>query len=245
MNRPLSKSAPRIGTMCAAFGLILIGCEWYWGIHELHFFVNLIVLSCMVLWPVCLYPLGKSIHRRPLRCLILWGLLTGCCIAFIVSSLTFRTNLAKMANNGHRRWYFEGMPNPENDYQSWLEKWNSHTQLILEAGVIAICFALVTGSLLILRPHRVSTVTIGLVSYLLLVIPALAFGLLAPDYDLFLTGVSLDSIALTLLPFSSLYGDAHNIHGLTFFLILFMSSWVFLRLYRPTETEISTAAPAP
>ena len=200
---------------------------------ELHA-LNPIVLCAKVLALValvfCILHLAPPLFRSWRRALILWLMLSASSIAALFAAIPFRIWMPRWTNDGLRRWYYEGMPQPEGDYPQWLAEWHRFGPHLFEAAVLLAFFAVLLAPCALFRIRLWSAVLACSLGCALLAIAPVSRDLLAFDYDTFHLGIALDSIALSLWPMGLGYSDAHTVFTLGFLAIVFTVSRVFLAL---------------
>ena len=232
----------RIGGLAVLLGILAWSLEWRLELH----IINPIVLCAKVLGLValvfCVRHLAPSLFRSWRTALILWLMLSTSCIAALFAGIPFRLWMPRWINDGMRRWYYEGMPQPEGDYLKWLADWRSFGPHLFETAVLLAFFALLIAPCTVFRIRLWSAALVCSIGYALLAIAPVVRDLLAFDYDTFHLGIALDSIALSLWPMGLGYSDAHAIFTLSFLAIIFTVSRVFLAFpfVRPNDSSTPT-----
>jgi hypothetical protein len=211
-------------------GIVAWILEWWLNLHTLEWIVLGSKVVGFVSLVFCVRHLAPSLFRSWRCALALWAILSASSVAALFASVPFRLWMPRWANDGRRRWYYEGMPYPEGDYPEWLADWHSFGPHLFEAAVFMVFFALLLVPCVLFRTRLWSASLSCVLSFALLAIAPLFRGLLEFDYDTFHLGVALDSIALSLWPMGWSYSDAHTIFTLGFLAVIFIASRVFLAL---------------
>lgn len=223
--------------------------------------LNPVVLCAKVLALVafvfCVHCLASRLFQSWRLAVILWLMLSASTVAALFAVIPFRLWMPHWANDGVRRWYYEEMPYPENDYERWLVDWHGYGPHLFEALILLVFFALLLVPTVLFRFSLRVAIGVCLLGYMLLAIAPVGRDLLAFDYDTFHLGVALDSIALSLWPMGLGYSNAHTIFTLGFLLIIFAVSHAFLMLphahpnnpttqpKKPNKTVVDNRLPAP
>jgi hypothetical protein len=144
--------------------------------------------------------------------------------------------MPQWANDGLRRWYYEGMRQPEGDYLQWLADWRSFGPHLFEGAILLVFYALLLVPCALFPIRLRSAVFVCFFGYALLAIAPVSRDLLSFDYDTFHLGIALDSIALSIWPLGWGYSDAHCIFTLGFLALVLAVFRVFLAL-KPRGAE--------
>jgi hypothetical protein len=220
----------RIGGLAALVGILAWILEWRLELHALNPIVLCAKVLGLVAFVFCVRHLAPPLYRSWRHALSLWLALSVISIVSLFAAIPFRVWMPSWANDGLRRWYYEGMPQPEGDYQQWLADWHSFGPHFFETAVLLAFFALLLAPCVLFRIRLRSAVIVCSLGYALLAIAPVSRDLLAFDYDTFHLGIALDSIALSLWPMGLGYSDAHSVFTLGFLIIVFTVSRIFLAL---------------
>lgn len=222
--------ALKFGGISAVLGILVWSLEWRLKFHALRPLVVLAEVFGLIALVFCIRNVASSLYHAWRATLVLWLILSSSSIVALFAVIPFRFWMPQWANDGVRRWYYVGMPNPENTYFLWITSWHDFEPHRFEAGILLLFFAWLLAPCAIFRIHLWSASLIGILGYALLAIAPVRLGLLDFDYDTFHRGIALDSIALSLLSPGPRYPDAHCIFLLGFLVIIFASIRAFLAL---------------
>jgi hypothetical protein len=220
----------RIGGVAALIGIVAWCLEWRLQLHALNPIVLCAKVLALFALVFCVHYLASRLFQSWRLAVILWLVLSASSVAALFAVIPFRLWMPRWANDGVRRWYYEGMPYPENDYERWLVDWHGYGPHLFEALILLVFFALLLVPAVLFRFRLRFAIGVCFLGYMLLAIAPVGRDLLAFDYDTFHLGIALDSIALSLWPMGLGYSNAHTIFTLCFLLIIFTVSGVFLVL---------------
>lgn len=220
----------RSGGLAVLAGMLAWTLEWRWEWHALNPVVLAAKVCGWVALVFCLRTIAPLLHGSWRRALSLWAILSVASLAALYSAIPFRLWMPHWANDGRRRWYYEGMPQPEGDYARWLADWHRFGPHFFEAGVLLVFFALLLAPCVFIRMRLQWAAVSCLASCAWLAIAPVSHDLLEFDYDTFQLGIALDSIALSLWPMGLAYSDAHCIFTLGFLAVIFAAVRVFFVL---------------
>lgn len=218
----------RFGGLAAISGIAAWVLEWHLGVLALSAVVVVAKLIGFIALVFCVQKLGPLLFGSWRAGSALWLTLSASSILSLFACLPFRVWMPQWANDGMRRWYYEGMPRPEGDYQQWLTAWQGFVPHLFEASVLMVFFAILVAPCVLFRIRMQSAVLVCLLGYALLAVAPIWSGLLAFDYDTFHLGIAVDSIALSIWPMGLGYSDAHTIFALGFLAVFFTASRLFL-----------------
>ncbi len=217
----------RIGGLAALLGILAWCLEWRLAWHALEPVVMCAQTLGFLALIFCVRHLAAALFHSWRPALLFWLLLSASTIAGLFASIPFRLWMPRWANDGRRRWYYDGMPNPEGDYPQWLADWCSFGPHVFEAALLPAFFAVLVVPCVLFRIRLWTAVLVCFAGYALLALGPAFRGLLVFDYDTFQQGIALDSIALSIWPMGLAYSDAHCIFTLGFFAIIFTVARLF------------------
>lgn len=231
----------RLGGLAAISGTVAWVLEWHLGVPTLSAVVVVAKLIGFIALVFCVQRLGPSLFGSWRAGAVLWLTLSVSSIVSLFACLPFRNWMPKWANDSMRRWYYEGMPRPEGDYQEWLTAWQGFRPHLFEASVLMAFFAIIVAPCVMFRLRLQGAALVCLLGIALLAVAPVWSGLLAFDYDTFQLGIAVDSIALSIWPMGLGYSDAHTIFALGFLAVFFTAARLFLLL---PVARLSTEASA-
>ena len=167
-------------------------------------------LTVLVALPFFMRRLCRELdHNQPVlkRCVLDWSL----SLALLLSLLGwFHDDLAVLLSNEAVRFYYVSDSSPLSEFhylgrEEWLLRWKSGAILLAELtlGLVAIGLISVVGYWLGKKKATFLLLSVGLA--VLVTGWPLVFGLLVPEYDIFLGGIFSDCLALDLLwPFTAM-----------------------------------------